>query len=170
MRWYLNYFPMGFETCCYVCFWQHKERIWTISLWDLKLDKNMLTKHDIFSFELFPYGIWNQFKIACALFSFHIWTISLWDLKHIRRCWNVNRGFIWTISLWDLKHGIISVFHNPLRIWTISLWDLKQNDEWYHFALVRIWTISLWDLKPVLPYEDNKTFKNLNYFPMGFET
>ena len=98
---YLNFVPMGFETyslsefdslvmwfelCPYGIWnlmlsrWPIYKKIWTLSLWDLKLDLS-----------------------AYSIVGSSIWTLSLWDLKRDAIYRNFGEEVIWTLSLWDLK-------------------------------------------------------------------
>ena len=121
--------------------------IWTLSLWDLKLEKNTNNYKQYYLnfvpmgfetncsniniivriwFELCPYGIWNSvsLKVACA--EEVIWTLSLWDLK--LRSGNINKGR--TLDLNFVPMGFETSLLHPSRcqplIWTLSLWDLKR--------------------------------------------
>ena len=89
-------------------------------------------------------------------------------LKKFLRCSSVLK--IWTISLWDLKHISCFFFQYIFNIWTISLWDLKRETPLEAIEKYKIWTISLWDLKHSFIVEPALHLRNLNYFPMGFET
>ena len=53
---------MGFETNHHLQKYLLK-RIWTLSLWDLKLNHTVAREREKRSFELYPYGIWNDINL-----------------------------------------------------------------------------------------------------------
>ena len=83
LRWNddLNFVPMGFETEFSFVLWFSSYWIWTLSLWDLKLFVRKVSCYLRHTFELCPYGIWNQKKFVSFKYAKTIWTLSLWDLK-----------------------------------------------------------------------------------------
>ena len=147
-----------------------KIKIWTLSLWDLKLQygKDMLYISDDLNFVPMGFETLHLHKFQYSAYYLNFVPMGFETFLHYRRLYLPR---IWTLSLWDLKRVCIDPTISLIIIWTLSLWDLKLKKLMFCFDnWLLIWTLSLWDLK--LPMKISKLFIGLylNFVPMGFET
>ena len=145
------------------------EGIWTISLWDLKLCFLVFNYYNLTIFELFPYGIWN-YRYKCKYWNkIHL---NYFPMGFETASWFIGLRLptkfeLFPYGIWNLTASAnVAEFIN---IWTISLWDLKL-EAWPQSTIIQkfeLFPYGIWNLK-----HDPRVqlSKNLNYFPMGFET
>ena len=144
--------------------------IWTLSLWDLKLEENGKRYMDSL-FELCPYGIWNySSRFLGSPFLLHLNFVPM-GFETFYQLSDGRANFIWTLSLWDLKQTVVSLndlfclYLNfvPMGFETPPLFFWKPHHclfELCPYGIWNNWLIKFWTLP----------LKHLNFVPMGFET
>ena len=165
---HLNYFPMGFETH-HMQVRTQQTMIWTISLWDLKLQMHILKLRKK-RFELFPYGIWNikTWKKQNPRIYLNYFPMGFETDASFRKRAERRRFELFPYGIWNYKYRGDNIYFKNLNYFPMGFETFKLFNTLIPVLLFELFPYGIWNWR----FRQLSLWRNtnLNYFPMGFET